>query len=36
MEACLLVAASVALLAGLVGLVHGLVPRRRGPRTPPA
>jgi hypothetical protein len=35
MEAFLLVTASVALLTRLVGLMHGLVPRRRRPRTPP-
>jgi hypothetical protein len=29
MEACLLVTASVAVLTGLVGLAHGLLPRRR-------
>jgi hypothetical protein len=33
MEAFLLATASVALLAGLVGLAHGLLPRRRRPHT---
>jgi hypothetical protein len=33
MEVYLLVTASVAVLTGLVGLAHGLLPRRRRPRT---
>lgn len=33
MEALLFVAASAALLTGLVGLAQGLMPPQRGPRT---